>query len=82
MTEGSTDYETIWRLQDEIRAVVNAVVGECIWNLSYNNRRQTIELELTMHLEEEAINNLCCQFSIPADYDGQGTHGTKIALYP
>ncbi len=80
--ESSADYETIWRLQDEIRSVVNAVVGECIWNLSYNNTRQAIELELTMHLEEVAINNLCSQFSIPADYDGEGTHGTKIALYP
>ena len=24
----------------------NAVVGECIWNLSYNERRMAIELEL------------------------------------
>ncbi len=80
--EGSADYETIWRLQDEIHSVVNAVVGEYIWNLSYNNNRQAIELELTLHLEEEPINDLCSQFSIPADYDGEGTHGTKIALYP
>ena len=44
-----TDFDTIWRTQDEIRTVVrsssarllptgrkNAVVGECIWDLSYN----------------------------------------------
>ena len=40
-----TDYDSIWRTQDEIRTVVNAV--ECIWNLSY-------------------------QFSITADYEGEG----------
>lgn len=25
-----TDFDTIWRTQDEIRTVVNAVLGECI----------------------------------------------------
>ena len=42
-----TDFDTIWRTQDEIRTVVNAVLGECIWNLSYNERRTAIELEIT-----------------------------------
>ena len=54
-----TDFDTIWRTQDEIRTVVrsssarllptgrkNAVVGECIWDLSYNERRMAIEQEL------------------------------------
>lgn len=27
-----TDYDSIWRMQDEIRMVVNAVLGECIWD--------------------------------------------------
>ncbi|SHL87847.1 hypothetical protein SAMN04488494_0985 [Xylanibacter ruminicola] len=44
-----TDFDTIWRTQDEIRTVVNAVLGECIWNLSYNDRRMAIELELTKY---------------------------------
>ena len=39
-----TDYDSIWRTQDEIRTVVNAVWGECIWNLSYSERRMAIEL--------------------------------------
>ena len=34
-----TDFDTIWRTQDEIRTVVNAVLGECVWNLSYDERR-------------------------------------------
>lgn len=47
-----TDYNSIWRTQDEIRTVVNAVLGECIWNLSYNERRMAIELELTVRLDD------------------------------
>ena len=39
-----TDFDSIWRTQDEIRTVVNAVLGECIWNLIYNERRMAIEL--------------------------------------
>ncbi len=77
-----TDFDSIWRTQDEIHAVVNAVVGENIWNLAYNSQRQAIELELNLHLEEETANDLCSQFSIPADYDGEGFHGTKFVLYP
>ena len=65
-----TDYDSIWRTQDEIRTVVNAVLGESIWNLSYNERRMAIELELTVALDDDAISDLCCQFPIIADYDG------------
>ena len=38
------DFDAIWRTQDEIRTVVNAVLGECIWNLSYNEQRMAIEI--------------------------------------
>ena len=75
------DFETIWRTQDEIRTVVNAVLGECIWNLSYSERRMAIELELTVTLDDDAIDNLTCQFPIPADYDGVGMKGSKFAFY-
>ena len=45
-----TDFDSIWRTQDEIRTVVNAVQGalgfaattgtqECLWNLAYDERR-------------------------------------------
>ena len=76
-----TDFDSIWRTQDEIRTVVNAVLGECIWNLAYDEQRSAIVLELTVFLDEDAINNLCCQFSVSADYDGTGAHGTKFAFY-
>ena len=75
-----TDFDTIWRTQDEIRTVVNAILGECIWNLSYNEQRMAIELELTLHLEEEDSDNLINQFPIPADYDGEGSKGTKFVV--
>ena len=77
-----TDFDSIWRTQDEIRTVVNAVLGERIWNLSYSERRMAIELELTVTLVDDAISNLCCQFPITADYDGIGAKGTKFVLYP
>ena len=76
-----TDFDSIWRTQDEIRTVVNAVLGECIWNLTYEERRSAIVLELTVFLDEDAISKLCCQFPIPADYDGVGSKGTRFAFY-
>ena len=76
-----TDFDTIWRTQNEIRTVVNAVQGECLWNLAYDERRMAIVLELTVSLEEEAISDLCCQFPIPADYDGEGSKGSKFVFY-
>ena len=76
-----TDFDSIWRTQDEIRTVVNAVLGECIWNLAYDERRRAIVLELTLSLDEDAFSDLCCQFSLPADYDGQGSRGTRFAFY-
>ena len=75
------DFDSIWRTQDEIRTVVNAVLGEHIWNLAYDERRSAIVLELTVSLEEDAISDLCCQFPIPADYDGVGSRGTKFVFY-
>jgi hypothetical protein len=76
-----TDFDSIWRTQDEIRTVVNAVLGECIWNLSYNENRMGIELELTQYLEEETSDMLINQFSVAADYDGVGSHGTMFVFY-
>ena len=76
-----TDFDSIWRNQDEIRTVVNAVLGECIWNLAYDERRSAIVLELTVTLEEDAVSDLCCQFPIPADYDRVGLRGTKFVFY-
>ena len=76
-----TDFDSIWRTQDEIRTVVNAVLGECIWSLANDERRNAIVLELTVTLEEDAVSDLCCQFPIPADYDGVGLRGTKFVFY-
>ena len=76
-----TDYNSIWRTQDEIRTVVNAVLGECIWNLSYSERRMAIELELTKYPEEEEVDMLINQYPVLADYDGVGSNGTKFVFY-
>lgn len=68
-----TDYDSIWRTQDEIRTVVNAVLGEYIWDLRYNDRRMAIELELSIALDDEQASDLCCQFPIAADHEGVGS---------
>ena len=54
---------------------------ECIWNLSYNERRMAVELEITKYLEEEEVDMLINHFSVPADYDGVGSKGTKFVFY-
>ena len=54
---------------------------ECIWNLSYNERRMAIELELAKYLEEEEVDKLINQFPVAADYDGVGSKGTKFVFY-
>jgi len=43
--------------------------------------RMAIELELTVTLNDDAIDNLSCQFPIVADYDGVGMKGTKFSFY-
>ena len=54
---------------------------ECIWDLSFNERRMAIELEITKYLEEEDVDMLINQFPVPADYDGVGSKGTKFVFY-
>ena len=54
---------------------------ECIWNLSFNERRMAIELELTEYLKEEEVDMLINHFSVPADYDGLGSKGTRFVFY-
>lgn len=76
-----TDYNSIWRTQDEIRTVVNAVLGEYIWDLRYNDRRMAIELELSIALDDEQASDLCCQFPIAADHEGVGSKGSKFTFY-
>lgn len=75
-----TDFDIIWRTQDEIRTVVDAF-GYGVWDIRYNPKRQTIELELMANLDEDAVSNLGCQFPVPCDYDGTGSRGCKFVFY-
>lgn len=75
------DFDSIWRTQDEIRTVVNAVLGECIYSMAYSQERMAIEMELSVHIEEDVISELSCQFPVPADYDGEGTEGSKFVFF-
>ena len=63
-----------------MRTVVNACLGDCIWNLNYIPVRQSIELE--RHLDDEELALLSSQLTLPADYDGEGTNGSMFVIYP
>ena len=82
LAASSVDFDAIWRFQDEVRTVVNACLGDCIWNLNYNPARQCIELELERHLDEEELALLSSQLTLPADYDGEGANGSMFVIYP
>ena len=66
----------------QIRTVVNAVLGECIWNLSYNERRMAIELELTTYLEKEDADALINQFSVPGGKRRFALGGQTRSAFP
>ncbi len=57
------DFDAIWRFQDEVRTVVNACLGDCIWDLNYNPVRQCIEMELERHLDDEELALLSSQLT-------------------
>ena len=58
-----TDFDSIWRTQDEIRTVVNAVLGESIWNLSYEYRRMCIVETVSAIVR---VNCECPSTSLPS----------------
>ncbi|MED9898471.1 MAG: hypothetical protein UE783_09925 [Prevotella sp.] len=72
------DYTEIWQLQDVITTAVNAC-GYDIWDLRAND--SGFLLELAEYLDDDAINLLCCQLPLVADYEGQGAHGSMFCLY-
>lgn len=80
MTSFSYDIEDVWQTEDSIRSVAEAVTGLAVWELSFSRQTQCFYLELDGHLTEEQAINLCMQFYISADYEGEGSHGSRFAL--
>lgn len=78
MNEG--DMEEAWRTVDSIRSVAEAVTGLSVWELSFSRQTGCYRLELSRHLTEEQAYDLCSQLYIPADYDGEGSHGSLFTL--
>jgi hypothetical protein len=66
-----------------LRELINSVDSEQYSDSAlYQKLRKTKpELELTTTLDDDAVSYLCCQFSIPADYDGLGAQGSKFVFY-
>lgn len=69
MRNNLKDYTELWQLQDSITTAVNAC-GYGIWDLCPSNGG--FRLELSTHIEEEDISNLCCQLPLMTDYEGEG----------
>ena len=74
------------RVATEFESISNQDGGKCRFGRMYlepelNERRMSIELELTEYLEEENADALINQFTVPADYDGIGYRGTKFVFY-
>ena len=78
MVRFSESCSGIWQLQDVITTAVNAC-GYDIWDLHAND--SGFLLELAEYLDDDAINLLCCQLPLVADYEGQGAHGSMFCLY-
>jgi hypothetical protein len=66
-----------------LRELINSVDSEQYSDSAlYQKLRKTKpELELTTTLDDDAVSYLCCQFPIPADYDGLGAQGSKFVFY-
>ena len=71
------DYTEIWQLQDTIITAVNAC-GQVVWDL--HETSDGFHLELTEHLDETEISNLCCQLPLSADCEGEGKNGSVLRL--
>ncbi len=74
-------YENSWPLADSITAAVDAM-GLGVWDLRYDQPSGMFFLELTAHLSDDSIGEICSQLSISADYEGEGDHGSLFRLYP
>lgn len=77
MRNNLKDYTELWQLQDSITTAVNAC-GYGIWDLCPSNGG--FRLELSTHIEEEDISNLCCQLPLMTDYEGEGRNGSMFSL--
>jgi len=71
------DYTELWQLQDSITTAVNAC-GYGVWDLRPSNGG--FRLELSAHIGEMDISNLCCQLPLMADYEGEGRNGSLFRL--
>lgn len=59
------DFTEIWQLQDTIITAVNAC-GYGVWDLHATN--WGFHLELTEHLDDAEICNICSQLPLSGDY--------------
>jgi hypothetical protein len=76
--QGWKDNSELWAQKDSITTVVEAN-GYSVWDIRLSSG--VLYVELCQHLNDEQMSDLCCQFTLVADYAGEGTHGSNFALY-
>jgi len=74
-------YIDVWSAMDGIRTVVDAVCGDAVHSLRWNDAAACFELELNRHLSPEAAEALAAQFYLQASYEGDGEHGSLFTLW-
>jgi len=68
----------VWQMKDSIITVIEAN-GYSAWDIRQTSSGFRVELNDT--LTDDDVSSLCGQFPLPADYDGEGSHGTEFTLY-
>lgn len=76
--ERMRDFTEIWQLQDTIITAVNAC-GYGVWDLHATS--WGFHLELTEHLDDAEICNICSQLPLSGDCEGEGINGSILSLY-
>lgn len=76
-----TDSETLWQAADAARSVIEANLGYCAVAITPDAWGRTLHVELDRHLTEDQAMDLCAQFALPADYDGDSPHGSLFTLW-
>ena len=72
------DFTEIWQFQDTIITAVNAC-GYGVWDLHATS--WGFHLELTEHLDDAEICNICSQLPLSGDYEGEDINGSVLSLY-
>lgn len=73
--------EEIITAEDRVRSDVAALLGDCVWSLGYDRAADCLQMELSRHLDDDTVEELCAQLTCGACYKGEGSCGSLFELY-